>query len=86
MSQSEVERFTRAFKSDAALAAEVAKDRSLAAVVAVAARHGYRFTADEVLAYAKSLSDAELDALSGTGVWGPDGPPMREWEPDRSGG
>ena len=54
MSKSEVERFAKDLKTKPAL---------LADIVAVAERHGYRFSADD----AKALSDAQLDAVSGGG-------------------
>jgi hypothetical protein len=54
MSKSEVERFAKDLKTKPAL---------LADIVAVAERHGYRFSADD----AKALSDAQLDAASGGG-------------------
>jgi hypothetical protein len=54
MSKSEVERFAKDLKTKPAL---------LADIVAVAVRHGYRFSADD----AKALSDAQLDAVSGGG-------------------
>jgi hypothetical protein len=52
MSKSEVERFAKDLKSIPALLAEV---------VALAARHGYRFTAAD----AAALSDGQLDAIAG---------------------
>lgn len=54
MSKSEVERFAKDLKTNPAL---------LADIVAVAERHGYRFSADD----AKALSNAQLDAVSGGG-------------------
>ena len=54
MSKCEVERFAKDLKTKPAL---------LADIVAVAERHGYRFSADD----AKALSDAQLDAVSGGG-------------------
>jgi hypothetical protein len=54
MSKSEVERFAKDLKTKPAL---------LADIVAVAERHGHRFSADD----AKALSDAQLDAVSGGG-------------------
>ena len=54
MSKSEVERFAKDLKAKPAL---------LADIVAVAERHGHRFSADD----AKALSDAQLDAVSGGG-------------------
>jgi len=54
MSESEVERFAKDLTTKPAL---------LADIVAVAERHGYRFSADD----AKALSDAQLDAVSGGG-------------------
>ena len=55
MSKSEVERFAKDLKTKPAL---------LADIVAVAERHGYRFSADD----AKALSDGQLDAVSGGGM------------------
>ena len=52
MSKSEVERFAKDLKTNPAL---------LADVVALAQRHGYRFSADD----AKALSDAQLETVSG---------------------
>ena len=54
MSKSEVERFAKDLKTKPAL---------LADIVAVAERHGYRFSADD----AKALSAAQLDGVSGGG-------------------
>jgi hypothetical protein len=64
MSKSEVERFARDLKSKPAL---------LADVVALAQRHGYRFSADD----AKALSDAQLDTVSGGYKPVMDSPPAR---------
>jgi hypothetical protein len=52
MSKTEIERFAKDLKTNLAL---------LADIVALAARHGYRFTADD----AKALSDGALDDLAG---------------------
>jgi hypothetical protein len=52
MSKSEIERFAKDLKTNPAL---------LADIVALAARHGYRFTADD----AKTLSDGALDGMAG---------------------
>jgi hypothetical protein len=52
MSKSEIDRFAKDLKTNPAL---------LADIVALAARHGYRFTADD----ARALSDGALDGLAG---------------------
>ncbi|CAN5796062.1 hypothetical protein BH11PSE3_BH11PSE3_22010 [soil metagenome] len=70
MSHSELERFARDLRTDAALLAEVRKDDCLEAIVGVAGRHGYSFTLDEATAVStraagKQLSDGDLAAASG---------------------
>ena len=74
MSQSEVERFARDLETNAALRTEIANDGRLASIVAVATRHGYRFTVDEAADFArasgKELSDADLAGAAGGSAGG----------------
>ncbi len=84
MSLHEIERFSIALRSDAALRAEAEKVQAqeadgtlLASAVAFAARNGYRFTVDEAKAHTRAraravgreLGDAELDGPSGGPCW-----------------
>jgi predicted ribosomally synthesized peptide with nif11-like leader len=78
MSRSEIERFVRDLPTNAALGAEIAKDERLESVVAVAARHGYRFTVEQAADFTRTmakaasgeLSDAALDRASGGNAGG----------------
>ena len=82
MSQSEVERFTRAVKADAKLRAEVEKTTGLAAAVALANRHGFGFTAEDVTA-GRALSEKDLEAASGgANLPLPGFDPTKGWDPN----
>ena len=72
MSQAEIERFVADLKSNADLRAEADKLRSgkseatpYAALVVFAASKGYAFTAAEMAAWGKTLSDSELSGVVG---------------------
>jgi predicted ribosomally synthesized peptide with nif11-like leader len=75
MSESEVERFARDLKADAALLVEVTTGGRLQAAVGIATRRGYSFTLAELTTYVqgrardsgKELSPADLDAIAGAG-------------------
>src|SRR5437868_9361149 len=58
MSRTDVERFARDLTADPALAAEVAKDPTLPAVVVLAAHRGYDFSADEAASFLQARKEA----------------------------
>ena len=77
MSQSELERFARDLKTNAALLADVRTKAgdALSAVVDIGTRHGYRFTLDDARAFVAAkakakgvqLTESDLDRVAGGG-------------------
>ena len=71
MSMREVERFSKDLKSKPDLMAKVRPQATgLAAVVSVAAHHGYKFSLDDAKQFIKAkspqpMSDKQLDAIAG---------------------
>lgn len=65
MSASDLARLSRDLQSNEALREEMRGAPDATAAAKVAAGHGYTITADEVAAFAKSLSDEALGGVSG---------------------
>ena len=65
MSQSEVERFARDAKADAALRAEIDKAGGIGRSLEIALKRGYAVTAEELKAGSRELSPTDLDAVAG---------------------
>ena len=65
MSRADLDRFARALQTDAKLQDEMRRAPDAAAAAKIAAGHGYAITADEMSAFAKSLSDEALGGVSG---------------------
>jgi predicted ribosomally synthesized peptide with nif11-like leader len=65
VSQSDLDRLTRALQTDAKLRDEMRHAPDAAAAAKIAAGHGYAITAGEITAFAKSLSDEALGGVSG---------------------
>ena len=86
MSQSEVERFARDLQASSALKDEFSRNGSAETLVSLAQRHGYRFAADDLKAFAQARATAagrkltadELDAIAGSGASGSGQSPIRE--------